>query len=97
MLFRSPKHLFQASINGRYRQFLLGLDYRYISRFDEVLAYINDIRIDQRVIDIYFEAQLSTNLQLSVRANNLLNYNYTEVERNLAPMRNFVFTVNSHF
>ncbi|HDL18521.1 MAG TPA: TonB-dependent receptor [Bacteroidetes bacterium] len=92
-----PKHLFQASINGRYRQFLLGLDYRYISRFDEVLAYINDIRIDQRVIDIYFEAQLSTNLQLSVRANNLLNYNYTEVERNLAPMRNFVFTVNSHF
>lgn len=92
-----PKHLFQASVNGRYRQFLLGLDYRYISRFDEVLAYINDIRINQRVTDLYFEAQLSANLQLSVRINNLLNYHYTEVERNLAPLRNFVFTVNGSF
>ena len=92
-----PKHMIQTSIKGSYKRFLLGLDYRYISRFEEVLAYIDYPRIDQRVVDAYIEIDVIKNLKFLFRANNLLNYYYVEVEGNLAPIRNFTFTVNSSF
>ena len=92
-----PKHLIQTSLSGRYRQFLLGMDYRYISKFEEVLVFIKDDRVDQRIMDMYLEIDLLKDLKLSFRGNNILNYNYVEVERNLGPIRNFTFTVISSF
>ncbi len=89
-----PKHLIQATLSGRYRWLLLGLDYRYISRFEEVLVYTKDDRVDQRILDGFIKINLSARIQLQVRANNLLNYNYVEVERNLGKIRNFTFTLN---
>ncbi len=86
-----PDHT--ASLTAEYTvlgHLTLSLAWRYRSEFEYGL-YTADPKVDQKVLDL--QAKYSAGrLRLAFRVNNALNYCYTDIERNLAPIRHFVFT-----
>jgi len=87
-----PEHTVVASGNFRLWGIEVGLDWRYLSRYKEVAAYCRDPRVPQKVVDLRVQYQRG-GITLAGKVENLLQYNYTEVERSMAPMRNFTFTL----
>lgn len=88
-----PRHLWTSGLTLTYSIFEAGIDYRYISRLERVKVYPNDNRVAQKVWD----GRISTRIYgfaLSFNINNMFQYNYLQIERNIAPPRNYVFTVS---
>jgi len=88
-----PRHLVTSGLTLSYSIVELGIDYRYISRLEKVKIYPNDPRAAQNVWDARIAARLF-GFNLAFNINNLFQYNYWQIERNIAPPRNFVFSVN---
>ncbi|MBN2091442.1 TonB-dependent receptor [candidate division KSB1 bacterium] len=91
-----PRHLATVGFNFNYGIVGFNVDYQYNSRLDEVLIYPDDDRVAKHFTD----AKLAFNwqhFQLSFDADNIFQYNYTTVERNLAPIRKFMVTLSSTF
>lgn len=88
-----PRHLVTTGLTLSYSIFELGIDYRYISRLEKVKVYPNDKRVAQNVWDARVAARLF-GFNLALNINNLFQYNYMQIERNIAPPRNIVFSVN---
>jgi iron complex outermembrane receptor protein len=91
-----PRHLANVGFNFNYGIVGFNVDYQYNSRFDEVLIYPADDRVSKHFTD----AKLSfhwPHFQLSFDADNIFQYNYTTVERNLAPIRKYMATLSSNF
>lgn len=63
------------------------LDYRYASRLQRVAQHELGVRVQLE----------AAGLQWTVGVNNLLNYNYTQLERNLGKTRNAIVAVNGVF
>jgi outer membrane receptor for ferrienterochelin and colicins len=91
-----PKHLFTCSISFGYGNFEAGMDYRYISRLDSVKVYPTEDRVPQKVLDSRISYELN-NITITANINNLLNYQYAQIERNMMPMRHFVLSVTGRF
>jgi iron complex outermembrane receptor protein len=71
----------------------VGVDFIYRSRVERVKVYEKDERVPIYVTDLRGEIQLSQ-LRLAVKVANLFQYNYTEIERTLAPIRHIRFTLS---
>jgi len=69
----------------------LGADFRYKSKIGYGL-YKADLVVDQKVLDLYSRWRIGP-IAVSARVNNALNYNYTEIERNIAPIRHYVLSL----
>ena len=91
-----PEHSLTSGFTIAYSIFEAGIDYRYMSRLKEVKVYPNDKRVAQKIWDARISATIKEYM-LSLNINNMFQYNYLQVERNMAPMRNIVFTVNCKF
>ncbi len=91
-----PRHLLTSGITLSYSIFETGLDYRYISKLENVKVYPKDDRVAQKVWDARFSVNIS-GYSLAFNINNLFQYNYLQIERNIAPMRHYVFTVSHEF
>jgi outer membrane receptor protein involved in Fe transport len=102
-----PRHLFQSRAETKFGAFTLSSDFRYISKYESVdpiliqevpngearvNAYIWDARIAYAV-QSFFAAPIT----LSFQVQNLLNYYYVEIVGNIAPIRNFIFRVETIF
>jgi len=100
LIFR-PRHLLQSNLQFNFYIFHLGLDYRYISKYDRIderLALLipdAEKRVPVHVVDVQFltnfrlgQLPCSTSLQI----NNLLRYNYVDLVGALAPLRHFILT-----
>jgi len=87
-----PKHIFTSTLSGNYGGWQLALDYRYLSRYEEVSAYCNDARVPIRNWTARIEKEIR-GMTFSLKIDNLTHYYYTEFERNMSPPRNFTFTV----
>ena len=88
-----PRHLLTSGLTLTYSIFEAGLDFRYISRLERVKVYPNDERVPQKVWDGRITSKLM-GFSMSFNINNMFQYNYWQVERNMAPPRNYVFTVS---
>jgi len=91
-----PRHLFTSGVTFAHSFFETGIDYRYISRLENVKVYPKDARVPQKIWD----ARLSFNIfksTISFNINNLFQYNYLQIERNIAPMRHYVLTLSHEF
>ena len=66
----------------------LRVDYRYASRLEQVTVYASDQRVAQHELNLRLRWELGA-LDLTAGINNVLNYNYTQIERNLGEIRNF--------
>ena len=91
-----PNHLFTGSISVSKGIINTGLDYHYVSRLDNVKVYPNEDRVDQHILDWYLGANWG-NYTATLNINNILNYNYLQIERNMAPMRNYSLTLLLNF
>lgn len=63
-------------------------DYRFASRVLRVEIYTQDQRVAQHELNVRFLYHFH-HLTFVAGSNNVLNYNYTQVERNLGEIRNF--------
>ncbi len=99
-----PRHLLYVNGNISIKPVQLGIDFRFISkadRIDEEFAVLGIIRQgEKRVPAFVTDLHLNTDwrftglpLSSSFHVNNLFNYNYVELIGNIAPIRNFVLTM----
>lgn len=72
------------------------IDYRYASRFERVAIYNNDQRVAQHELGLRVSRTLGP-VTVSAGVNNALNYNYTQLERNLGEIRSFVVGASGTF
>lgn len=91
-----PRHLATAGLNFNYGIVGFNVDYQYNSRLDEVLIYPDDDRVAKHFTDAKFSLNWP-HFRISFDADNIFQYNYTTVERNLAPIRKFMVTLSSNF
>jgi len=73
------------------KNLILSADWRYKSKF-EYGYYKADPKVETKVLDIEARYKLPR-ATVSFRVNNALNYNYVEIERNLAPIRHFILSL----
>ncbi|MFH1571558.1 MAG: TonB-dependent receptor [Gemmatimonadota bacterium] len=66
----------------------LRADYRFASRLQRVAIYTDDQRVAQHELNLRVQYR-GRDLALTVGVDNALNYNYTQLERNLGPIRSF--------
>lgn len=101
-----PRHLFYAGGRINLSIFQLGMDYRYISRYDRIdelftdpllRIFVPDIekRVEAHIVDLRLASTFrlfSQPFRISFQANNIFQYNYVEAVGLIAPIRNFVVT-----
>jgi iron complex outermembrane receptor protein len=92
LAYRS-RHDVKASVDVSGPRYSIGLDHIYRSRVTRVEVYADDERVPIRVTDLRGEVSLGT-LRVWGKVSNLFQYNYTEIERSLAPIRHFTFAVS---
>jgi outer membrane cobalamin receptor len=95
LAYRS-KHNFKASLDISRMKYAVGADFIYRSRVERVKVYEDDERVPIYVTDLRAEINLG-DFRLSGKVANLFNYNYTEIERNLAPIRSFRLSLSGEF
>ena len=96
MLKYRSKHRIVTGLQLRFWKIIIGWDYRYSSRIEEVEVYSGDERVPMHVMDgrVIFDMG---RLQFSIEGKNLRNYQYTLRERMLEPIRSYVFTLRGTF
>lgn len=101
-----PRHLFYGGGRINVSVFQLGMDYRYISRYDRIdplftdpllRIFIPDLekRVEAHIVDLRLAASFNLFRQpvrISFQTNNVFQYNYVEAVGLIAPIRNFVMT-----
>lgn len=103
-----PRHLLYATVRIAYGDTQLGFDYRYLSkveRIDEEFVVLGIIpQGDKRVPVSVADARLSYNWKTfdlpfvtTFHVNNLFGYYYVELIGNMAPIRNYVVTIEATF
>jgi len=90
------KYLFTGSITYTYGAFQTGFDYRYVSRLDKTKVYPRDERVPQKILDFRVGYKLGR-YNIAADVDNLFNYNYTQIERTLMPIRKYSVTVSAGF
>ncbi len=89
-----PRHILTTAFTWSLDKLELGADYRFISRFDYLKLYENDDRVDQHVLNLRAAYNFGL-VRLGFNVNNVLNYNYIQMERTLMPIRHYVLTLSS--
>ncbi|MDZ7288989.1 MAG: TonB-dependent receptor [candidate division KSB1 bacterium] len=85
------RHLLTGNVTLSLGRFSLGADSRYASRIEAVRVYPNDPRVSQKVTNLRFGADFKP-LTLMLNIYNVFQYNYTQVERTMEPIRSFALT-----
>ncbi|NIR49367.1 TonB-dependent receptor [candidate division KSB1 bacterium] len=98
LLTYRPQHLLTASLTWRPDIFEFGVDFRFASRLKEeqVEVFPEDPRVATKVFDARAGVALR-NFTVMLNVENLTQYRYTQVERNLEPLRQFSLTVQRDF
>lgn len=103
-----PRHIASVNASYKYGALIFGSDFRFISRVDaidenlvrlapisdgdtRVPIYVNDVRVIANLVSFGLPLKASFNV------NNLFRYNYVEIIGNIAPLRNFVLTLEGAF
>jgi outer membrane cobalamin receptor len=90
------KHNLKASADIARGDYSAGVDFIFRSKAERVEVYEDDERVPIYVTDLRGEVSLGR-IRLSAKVANLFQYNYTEIERSLAPIRNLSFTLRGVF
>jgi iron complex outermembrane receptor protein len=86
-----PRHLLTLSGSFTLSRYTLGADFRYVSRIEEVAVFPDDPRVSQRVLNLRLSGHFKP-VTLTLNVYNALQWNYTQVERNLEPIRSAALT-----
>jgi outer membrane receptor for ferrienterochelin and colicins len=91
-----PRWSTQLSPSLHLGRCVIRIDYRYASRLQRVAIYANDQRVAQHELNLRLQLERA-GMTWSAGVNNALNYNYTQLERNLGEIRSFVVGVHGAF
>jgi iron complex outermembrane receptor protein len=103
-----PKNVLYAGLEFNKWNFQFGINFRYISKVEEVdeelvdlgIVVDGDLRVPTYTTDLNFGYSfISLDLPLSLYLNvkNIFNYNYVELIGNIRPIRNYSFGFNLAF
>ena len=103
-----PRHLAFFTAEYSILDILLGADFRYSSRVEEIDTELIDLgivpdgelRVPIYVLDLragYILSGLGLPLKMYFNANNIFHYNYVELIGNIAPIRNYTFSLELIF
>jgi outer membrane receptor for ferrienterochelin and colicins len=103
-----PRHMAYANLDYSFLNFSIGADYRYSSKVEQIdyelikLGVIKDgnKRVEIKVLDLragYKLKILSIPAKINFNVNNVFNYNYVELIGNLAPIRNYILSLELLF
>ncbi len=98
LLTYRPQHLLTTSLTIKPGIFELGADFRFASRLqkEQLEVFPNEPRVATKIWDVRagFTAGAHT---IMFNIENLLQYNYTTIERNIEPIRQFSLILQSDF
>jgi len=103
-----PKNILYAGLTFNKWNFQFGINFRYISKVEEVdeelvdlgIVVDGDLRVPTYTTDLNFGysfVSLDLPLSLYLNVKNIFNYNYVELIGNIRPIRNFAFGFNLAF
>lgn len=101
-----PRNLFYLSLNSTFPILDIAIDYRFIQRYDridEAFALIindSDERVNAHIVDLRFSKSFHFGLMplnISLQINNALQYNYVDLIGSIAPIRNYVISLETTF
>jgi len=88
-LMYRPNHSLAAALDVEIGSLRLGGDFRYQSRIDTVAAYPQDERVPLYLVNLRSSLAVGS-VTLTFRVENLLQYHFAPIERNLAPIRSYL-------
>ncbi len=101
-----PRNTVYTNLRVYPNQFELGIDFRYLSRTEEIdplmllIVVDGDMRVPIYVTDLmagYNFFIMNVPAKVFINAKNIFNYNYTEFIGNLAPIRNYSLSFELFF
>jgi outer membrane receptor protein involved in Fe transport len=99
-----PRHIFHGNAEMTLLPFNIGLDYRYIKKYDRIdekfSLIIQDAeqRVDAHVVDLRVSYNLNFGrlpIKLSFLVNNLFRYYYVDLVGSLAPLRHITISLET--
>ncbi|MFQ5750958.1 MAG: TonB-dependent receptor domain-containing protein [bacterium] len=98
LLTYRPQHILTTSLTIKPGIFELGADFRFASRLqdEQVEVFKNDTRVATKVLDARAGFSIGA-YTLMFNIENLLQYNYTQIERNIEPLRQFSLNLQGDF
>jgi outer membrane receptor for ferrienterochelin and colicins len=101
-----PRHLIHNAIGIITSRFDMGIDYRFIKKYDQIdekfLLIINDAekRVDAHIFDFRISSKVrigSIPTRISLLINNLFQYYSVDLVGSLAPIRHFTLTIETAY
>jgi outer membrane receptor for ferrienterochelin and colicins len=101
-----PRHLIHSFAQTSVSFLNMGMDYRYISKYDRIDERLSIIipdakqQVEVHMFDLHLAASFKFNhlpLRAALQINNLLRYNYIDLVGALAPLQNYVFSLQTDF
>jgi len=106
ILNHRQRHVFQSQNFFTVDPVWLGIDLRYLSRMEKVDSLLEnavpdgDKRVGSLVVDLHSGVDWELEgleMRTSFHINNILQYYYTDFIGNLAPLRNYLLTIETKF
>jgi len=97
-----PRHLLYSYLKWEFLFAELGIDYRYIARYDRVDETLGliipdvEARVAAHIVDLRLAADFPNAdipLKFSIQVKNLFQYNYTDLVGSVAPIRQFMISL----
>jgi iron complex outermembrane receptor protein len=101
-----PRHIFYNNVTLQYNNLQLNIDYRFISRYDQIdkdfAAFIPNARerIAAHIVDLRLLmpfALAGMDLETSLQINNVFQYHYVDLIGSIAPIRHVILAANISF
>ena len=92
-----PKHLFNSSINLGYLGFNYNINGKYVSKIEEVYFFKYEEPKAYFLLNMKLSKTIGKHVSIFVAVNNLTDQFYQELERIVAPNRNFNSGINIDF
>jgi outer membrane receptor protein involved in Fe transport len=92
-----PKHLYNSTVNLNYYGFNLNVSGKFVSKVEKVIFYKFEEPKEYFLMNIKISKDISNKFNIFFAVNNVFDKFYQELERIVAPNRNFSSGVNIEF
>jgi outer membrane receptor protein involved in Fe transport len=92
-----PRHLYNSTINLNYFGFNFNINGKFVSKVEKVIFYKYEEPKEYFLLNMKLSKDITNKINIFVAVNNLFNKFYQELERIVAPNRNFNTGINIEF
>lgn len=92
-----PKHIYNASANFNFIGFNLNVNGKFVSKVEKVIFYKYEEPKEYFLLNAKFSKDITSKITIFVAVNNIFDEFYQELERIVAPNRNYNSGINIQF